>query len=199
MDARIEVVFAQNTAFRMDFVDVPQSEWFYNDVYFAVSNGLFNGVDEDTFAPGASMTRAMLVTVLYRLEGQPAVYGSSAFADVAAGQWYTDAVIWASRKGIVNGLGNGKFGVDDNITREQMAAILYRYAQTCGYGTAARAYLGGYSDAAKISTYAQEAMAWANAMGLINGRTATALAPDGTATRAEVAAIFHRFVENIAE
>ena len=199
MDARIEVVFAQNTAFRMDFVDVPQSEWFYNDVYFAVSNGLFNGVDEDTFAPGASMTRGMLVTVLYRLEGQPAVYGSSAFADVAADQWYTDAVIWASRKGIVNGLGNGKFGVDDNITREQMAAILYRYAQNCGYDTAARAYLGGYSDAAKISTYAQEAMAWANAMGLINGRTATVLAPDGTATRAEVAAIFHRFVENIAE
>ncbi len=199
MDARIEVVFAQNTAFRMDFVDVPQSEWFYNDVYFAVSNGLFNGLDEDTFAPGASMTRGMLVTVLYRLEGQPAVYGGSPFADVAAGQWYTDAVIWASRKGIVNGLGNGKFGVDDNITREQMAAILYRYAQNCGYDTAARAYLGGYSDAAKISTYAQEAMAWANAMGLINGRTAIALAPDGTATRAEVAAIFHRFVENIAE
>jgi len=199
MDARIEVVFAQNAAFRMDFVDVPQSEWFYEDVYFAVSRGLFNGLDEDTFAPGASMTRAMLVTVLYRLEGQPAVYGGSTFADVAAGQWYTDAVIWASRKGIVNGLGNGKFGVDDNITREQMAAILYRYAQNCGYDTAARAYLSGYSDAAKISTYAKEAMAWANAMGLINGRTATVLAPDGTATRAEVAAIFHRFVENIAE
>ena len=118
---------------------------------------------------------------------------------MTAGQWYTDAVIWATRKGIVNGLGNGKFGVDDNITREQMAAILYRYAQNCGYNTAARAYLSGYSDAAKISSYAQEAMAWANAMGLICGRTATALAPDGTATRAEVAAIFHRFVENIAE
>ena len=199
MDARLEVVFAQDTTFRMGFADVPESEWFYDDVYFAVSNGLFNGLDEDTFAPGASMTRAMLVTVLYRLEGQPAVYGSSAFADVAAGQWYTDAVIWAAQKGIVNGLGNGKFGTDDNITREQMAAILYRYAQNCGCDTAARAYLGGYSDATKISTYAQEAMAWANAMGLINGRTATALAPDGTATRAEVAAIFHRFVENIAE
>ena len=199
MDARIEVVFAQNAAFRMDFVDVPQSEWFYEDVHFAVSRGLFNGLDEDIFAPDASMTRAMLVTVLYRLEGQPAVIGGSSFADVTAGQWYTDAVIWATRKGIVNGLGNGKFGVDDNITREQMAAILYRYAQNCGYDTAARAYLSGYSDAAKISTYAKEAMAWANAMGLINGRTATVLAPDGTATRAEVAAIFHRFVENIAE
>ena len=199
MDARIEVVFTQNIAFQMNFADVPESQWFYDDVYFAVSNGLFNGIDEVTFAPGASMTRAMLVTVLYRLEGQPAVYGGSAFADVAAGQWYTDAVIWATRNGIVNGLGNGKFGTNDNVTREQMAAILYRYAQNCGYDTTARANLNGYTDAAKISAYAQEAMSWANAMGLINGRTATALAPTGTATRAEVAAIFHRFVENIVK
>ena len=199
MDAHIEVVFAQNVAFQMNFVDVPESQWFYDDVYFAVSNGLFNGIDEVTFAPGASMTRAMLVTVLYRLEGQPAVYGGSAFTDVAADQWYTDAIIWATRNGIVNGLGNGKFGTNDNVTREQMAAILYRYAQNCGYDTTARANLNGYTDAAKISTYAQEAMSWANAMGLINGRTATALAPTGTATRAEVAAIFHRFVENIAK
>ena len=199
MDARIEVVFAQNVAFQMNFVDVPEAEWFYDDVYFAVSNGLFNGINEVTFAPGASMTRAMLITVLYRLEGQPAVYGGSAFADVAAGQWYTDAVIWATRNGTVNGLGNGKFGANDNVTREQMAAILYRYAQNCGYDTTARANLNGYTDAAKISAYAQEAMSWANAMDLINGRTATALAPTGTATRAEVAAIFHRFAENIAK
>ena len=199
MDARIEVVFTQNVAFQMNFADVSESQWFYDDVYFAVSNGLFNGIDEVTFAPGASMTRAMLVTVLYRLEGQPAVYGGSAFADVAAGQWYTDAVIWATRNGIVNGLGDGKFGTNDNVTREQMAAILYRYAQNCGYDTTARANLNGYTDAAKISTYAQEAMSWANAMSLINGRTATSLAPTGTATRAEVAAIFHRFVENIAK
>lgn len=199
MDARIEVVFVQNVAFQMNFADVSESQWFYDDVYFAVSNGLFNGIDEVTFAPGASMTRAMLVTVLYRLEGQPAVYGGSAFADVAAGQWYTDAVIWATRNGIVNGLGDGKFGTNDNVTREQMAAILYRYAQNCGYDTTARANLNGYTDAAKISAYAQEAMSWANAMSLINGRTATSLAPTGTATRAEVAAIFHRFVENIAK
>ena len=199
MDARIEVVFARNVAFQMNFVDVPESQWFYDDVYFAVSNGLFNGIDEDTFAPNASMTRAMLVTVLYRLEGQPAVYGGSAFSDVATGQWYTDAVIWATRNGIVNGLGNGNFGTNDNVTREQMAAILYRYAQNCGYDTTARADLSGYTDADKISAYAQEAMSWANAMGLVNGRTATSLAPTGTATRAEVAAIFHRFVENIAK
>lgn len=199
MDARIEVIFTQNAAFRMNFVDVPEAEWFYDDVYFAVSNGLFNGINEVTFAPGASMTRAMLVTVLYRLEGQPAVYGGSAFADVAAGQWYTDAVIWATRNGIVNGLGNGKFGTNNNVTREQMATILYRYAQNCGYDTTARANLNGYTDVAKISAYAQEAMSWANAMGLINGRTAASLAPTGTATRAEVAAIFHRFVENIVK
>ena len=199
MDARIEVVFAQNVAFQMNFVDVPEAEWFYDDVYFAVSNGLFNGIDEVTFAPGASMTRAMLVTVLYRLEGQPTVYGGSAFADMAADQWYTDAVIWATRNGIVNGYDNGKFGTGDNVTREQMATILYRYAQNCGYDTTARADLKGYTDAAKISSYAQEAMSWANAMGLINGRTYNTLAPTGTATRAEVAAIFHRFVENIVK
>lgn len=199
MDARIEVVFAQNVPFQMNFVDVPEAEWFYDDVYFAVSNGLFNGIDEVTFAPGASMTRAMLVTVLYRLEGQPTVYGGSAFADVAADQWYTDAVIWATRNGIVNGYDNGKFGTGDNVTREQMATILYRYAQNCGYDTTARADLKGYTDADKISSYAQEAMSWANAMGLINGRTYNTLAPTGTATRAEVAAIFHRFVENIVK
>jgi len=141
----------------------------------------------------------MLVTVLYRLESQPAVSGSSAFDDVAADQWYTDAVVWATGNGIINGLGNGKFGTDDPVTREQMAVILYRYAENCGYDTTARANLSGYTDAANISAYAQEAMSWANAMGLVNGRTATSLAPTGTATRAEVAAIFHRFVENIAK
>jgi len=199
MDARIEVVFARNSVYQMNFVDVPTYEWFYDDVYFAVSNGLFNGVAEDTFSPGTSMTRAMLVTVLYRLESQPAVSGSSAFDDVAADQWYTDAVVWATGNGIINGLGNGKFGTDDPVTREQMAVILYRYAENCGYDTTARANLSGYTDAANISAYAQEAMSWANAMGLVNGRTATSLAPTGTATRAEVAAIFHRFVENIAK
>ena len=199
MNTRIHVVFVQNAAFQMNFADVSAYEWFYDDVYFAVSNGLFNGTDENTFSPNASMTRAMLVTVLYRLEGQPAVIGGSAFDDVKAGQWYTDAVIWATRNGIVNGLGDGKFGTNDSVTREQMAAILYRYAQNCGYDTTARADLNGFTDANKISTYAQEAMAWANTVGLINGRTTTSLAPTGTATRAEVAAIFHRFVENIVK
>ena len=199
MNARIRVVFAQNAVFQLNFADVSEADWFCEDVRFAVENGLFNGLDENTFSPNTSMTRAMLVTVLYRLAEQPAVTGGSAFADVEAGQWYTDAVIWATRNGIVNGLGNGKFGTNDNVTREQMAAILYRYAQNCGYDTTARANLNGYTDAAKISAYAQEAMSWANAMGLLNGRTATTLAPNGTATRAEVAAIFHRFVENIVK
>ena len=145
------------------------------------------------------MTRAMLVTVLYRLEGEPAVYGSNAFSDVAEGLWYSDAVLWAARNGIVTGYTNGEFGVNDNITREQMAAILYRYAQYKGYDVTDRDDLSGYADAPAISAYAVEALSWANAEGLVNGRTADTLAPAGTATRAEVAAIFHRFVENIVK
>ena len=136
--------------------------------------------------------------MLYRLEGQPAVYGSS-FADVQSGQWYSDAVAWAARNGIVTGYDNGKFGVNDNVTREQMAAILYRYANYKGYDVTDRAYLNGYIDAGSISGYAVDAMSWANAEGLVNGRTYNTLAPTGTATRAEVAAIFHRFVENIVK
>ncbi|MBR5536363.1 MAG: S-layer homology domain-containing protein [Clostridia bacterium] len=201
MDARIEVIFEQaaEVAEPLNFTDVQPGDWFYDDVCFAVSNGLFNGVDAQIFAPNASMTRAMLVTVLYRLEGQPAVAGSSTFADVAAGAWYTDAVIWATHNGIVNGVGNGRFGTNYNVTREQIAAILYRYAQTCGYDTAARANLSGYTDGASIGNYAKDAMAWVNAVGLINGRAAATLAPTGTATRAEVAAMLHRFAETVAK
>lgn len=199
MNARIRVVFEQNVAFQMSFVDISENQWFYDDVYFAVSNGLFNGTAEYTFSPNASMTRAMLVTVLYRLEGQPAVYGGSAFTDVAIGQWYTDAIIWATQNGIVNGYGNGLFGTNDSVTREQMAAILYRYAVYKGYDVSGANKLTHYSDYSELSLYALDAMKWANAEGLINGRTTTTLAPKNNATRAEVAAIIHRFVENVVK
>lgn len=199
MSSRIEVVFAEADADKWFFIDVPAGEWYYEDVYYAVESGLFNGTGEHTFSPKAPMTRAMLVTVLYRLEGEPAVYGSNAFSDVAEGLWYSDAVLWAARNGIVTGYTNGEFGVNDNITREQMAAILYRYAQYKGYDVTDRDDLSGYADAPAISAYAVEALSWANAEGLVNGRTADTLAPAGTATRAEVAAIFHRFVENIVK
>ena len=193
-DSRIEVQFAKAGEL---FDDVKKNDWFYDDVMFAVENGLFNGTGDNQFSPNASMNRAMLVTVLYRLEGEPKVTGSSAFDDVASGQWYTDAVIWATQNEIVNGYGNGKFGPTDSITREQMATILFRYAQFKKYNTSASNSLTGYRDFSNISVFSLKALKWANAEGLINGRTATTLAPQGTVTRAEVAAILHRFVENV--
>ena len=180
-----------------EFTDVTKNDWFYDDVQFVVENGLFNGTSNTTFSPNAVMNRAMLVTVLYRLEGEPKVTGSSEFNDVARKQWYTDAVIWATKHEIVNGYGNGTFGPTDSITREQMATILYRYAQYKNYNVKASNSLTGYSDYTQISAYASQPLKWANAEDLINGRTRTTLVPRGTATRAEVAAILHRFVENV--
>ena len=181
----------------VEFVDVKKSDWFYDEVQYVVSNGLFNGVGGDKFDPNGSMTRAMLVTVLYRLEGEPTVRGTSPFTDVSNNIWYTDAVIWAEDNGIVNGVGDNKFDPNSSITREQMAAVLFRYAQYKKYDTSASNGLSKYSDFSSISAYSLNALKWANAEGLITGRTTTTLAPKGTATRAEVAAILYRFVENV--
>ena len=197
LNTRIKVVFAQDGALQMNFKDVSEADWFYEDVYFVASNGLFNGTDEYTFSPDAPMTRTMLVTVLYRLEGQPPAYGRSSFSDVRADQWYSDAVVWATNVGVVEGYSNGLFGTNDNVTREQMAAILYRYAKYKGYDISDSNSLVAYSDYKEISAYALKALQWSNAEGLITGRGNGILAPTGTATRAEVAAIFHRFVENV--
>ena len=199
MASRIEVVFTQNVPYQMSFVDVPEYEWFYDDVYFVASNGLFNGTSETTFSPHAPMTRAMLVTVLYRLEGEPAVAGGSAFTDVKRDWWYTDAVNWAAKYGIIQGYSETEFRPDEHILREQMAAILYRYAAYKEYDVSKANKLTHYSDYSELSLYALDAMKWANAEGLINGRTLTTLVPKGTATRAEVAAILHRFVENVVK
>ncbi len=197
MNARIEVVFAEEMPMQMTFADVSEGQWFYDDVYFAVSSGMFNGVSEQSFEPNAPMTRGMLVTVLHRMEGASDVTGGSAFTDVAVGQWYTDAVIWATRKGIVNGYGDGRFAPNDPITREQMAAILFRYAKNKGYDVTGRADLKAFADYSAVSGYAMDAISWANTNGLIQGRTITTLAPARQATRAEVAAILHRFAQNI--
>lgn len=180
-----------------EFDDVHENDWFYDEVQYAVSNGLFNGVGNDKFDPNGSMSRAMLVTVLYRLEGEPAVRGTSPFSDVSNNIWYTDAVIWAEDNAIVNGVGDNKFDPNSSITREQMAAVLFRYAQYKKYDTSASNSLTKYSDFTSISVYALNALKWANAEGLITGRTATTLVPKDTATRAEVAAILYRFVENV--
>lgn len=179
----------------LDFTDVRSSDWFYDDVNFVVEEGLFNGTSDTAFSPGTSMNRAMLVTVLYRMAEASDPAGGSTFSDVEDGQWYTEAVIWAADNGIVSGYGSGLFGVNDPVTREQLAAILYRYAVKQLFDVSATKDLTVFDDCGSISSYAVSALGWANGVGLINGRTETTLAPLGTATRAEVAAIIHRFAE----
>lgn len=195
VSTRIEVEFTNG---KLPFTDVRESDWFYEDVAFAYENGLFAGTSDTTFSPNASMTRAMLVTVLYRLEGQPAVNGRSGFSDVQYNGYYEDAVTWAADNGIVNGTSTTTFSPNANVTREQMAAILYRYAQHKKYNTAASSGLNGFTDHASVSGYAAASLEWAVAEKLVNG-SAGKLMPIGNATRAQVAAILHRFVENVAK
>ena len=183
----------------LPFKDVKTADWFYNDVKYVYEKGMMAGTAADVFAPNATTTRAMIVTILYRLEGSPAVTGTSAFVDVPAGQWYTDAVNWAAANQIVKGTSATTFAPNDSITREQMAAILYRYAQYKGYDVTKKADLSGYSDNGQVSAYAKDALAWANAAKLINGVTNTTLAPQGNATRAQVSAILHRFCDGVVK
>lgn len=183
----------------LPFGDVKSADWFYNDVKYVYEKGMMAGTAADVFAPNATTTRAMIVTILYRLEGSPAVTGTSAFVDVPAGQWYTDAVNWAAANQIVKGTSATTFAPNDSITREQMAAILYRYAQYKGYDVTKQADLSGYSDNGQVSAYAKDALAWANAAKLINGVTNTTLAPQGNATRAQVSAILHRFCDGVVK
>ena len=183
---------------KLPFTDVSTSDWFYSDVMFVYENGLFSGTDSRSFSPNASMTRAMLVTVLYRLEGEPAGTGSSSFSDVRSGSYYEKAVAWAAANGIVTGTGSTSFSPDAKVTREQLAAILYRYAQYKKLDTDAGTKLDSFSDAGNVSGYASEALSWAVSEGLINGASGR-LMPKGDATRAQVAAILHRFVENVMD
>lgn len=183
----------------LPFGDVKSADWFYNDVKYVYEKGMMAGTAADVFAPNATTTRAMIVTILYRLEGSPAVTGTSSFVDVPAGQWYTDAVNWAAANQIVKGTSATTFAPNDSITREQMAAILYRYAQYKGYDVTKKADLSGYSDNGQVSAYAKDALAWANAAKLINGVTNTTLAPQGNATRAQVSAILYRFCDGVAK
>ncbi len=183
----------------LPFKDVKTADWFYNDVKYVYEKGMMAGTAADVFAPNATTTRAMIVTILYRLEGSPAVTGTSAFVDVPAGQWYTDAVNWAAANQIVKGTSATTFAPNASITREQMAAILYRYAQYKGYDVTKKADLSGYSDNGQVSAYAKDALAWANAAKLINGVTNTTLAPQGNATRAQVSAILHRFCDGVVK
>ena len=176
------------------FNDVTPGAWYVDVVQYAYDHGLMTGTSATTFEPDTTTSRAMIVSILHRLEGSPSV-GTSDFSDVASGAWYADPVAWAAENGIVAGFENGTFGPNDPITREQMASILYRYAEYKGIDTSARANLSAYSD--QPSAWAQDVMEWANAEGLINGTTATTLDPQGTATRAQVAAMLQRFIENV--
>ena len=181
------------------FSDVKEADWFYGDAAFVAAKSLMSGTSATTFAPYENTSRGMIVTILYRLEGQPAVTGANPFDDVQSGKYYESAIIWAAQNGIVSGYGNGKFGPDDDITREQMAAILYNYAKYKGYDMTATADLSKFADNSKISTYAVTAMSWANAGGLVTGKGNGILDPQGNAERCQVAAILHRFCENIVK
>ena len=185
---------AVNAAIGFPFFDVAENAWFFADVVYASNNGLFNGTSANAFSPDATMTRAMLVTVLWRMEDQPSA-GASAFTD-AQGAWYSKAVDWASANGIVKGIDQAHFAPDAGITREQMAAILFRYAEYKGIDVSARADLSGFADYGSVSAYALEALSWTNAKGIINGSDANTLMPLSGASRAQVAAILHRYIEN---
>ncbi len=176
------------------FIDVKKTDWFYDAVKYVYEKGLMKGVSDTAFDPGATTARAMLVTILYRLEGSPAVSAAHAFSDVATAKYYADAVAWSVENNIVGGYGNGKFGPEDAITREQLATILYRYAAFKGYDVSARADLSGFADADSVSAYAKDAMRWANAKGFIQG-SGTNLTPKSNALRSQMAAIIQRFLE----
>ena len=190
-DVTIEAVFAQGTTV-FPFTDVSTYDWFYEYVKYVYDNGIMDGIDVGVFGPGITTTRAMLVTMLYRVAGEPYVSGTNDFADVAANTWYTDAVTWASKNGIVTGVDVGVFNPNGAITREQLATILYRYAEYVGEDVSARASLSRFTDTGSISAYARDAMSWAVAEGILDGRTATELAPTGECTRAEVATMIAR-------
>lgn len=184
------------------FTDVPVGSWYYNAVYSAVAQGLFNGTSATAFSPLNKMSRAMLVQVLYNLEGKPTVSTAPAFADVKAGDWFANAVVWASENNIVSGTGNGKFDPNGNITREQIASILFRYAAFKGADISGSAELTAFPDQSKVSSWALASVKWAVSAGLISGKTSngtTVLDPKGNATRAEVSSMMVRFVDFLSK
>lgn len=179
------------------FDDVAAGAWYEDSVRYVAEKGLMTGTSSTNFSPSITTTRGMLVTILYRLEGSPSVSGGSAFSDVASDQYYANAVAWAAAKGIVTDYGEDTFGPNDPLTREQLAAILCRYAAYKGYDVTSKADLSGYSDMAQIGSYAEEAMTWANAAGIISGTSTTTLSPTESATRAQVAVMLMRFCERV--
>ena len=195
-----DVVSGVTAIARFPFTDVVAGTWYYGAAAYAYNNGLFAGMTPTTFAPNATMTRAMLVSVLWRLAGEPAPKAPNTFVDVPDGAWYTDAVTWAAENGVVSGIGGSRFDPSGFVTREQTAEILYNYAHSKGYDVSARADLTAFPDAGSVSGWAEEALSWANAAGLINGTVRdgqTILDPQGSASRAQVAMILMNYVEHV--
>ncbi len=181
----------------LPFTDAAKTAWYYDAVKYVYENGMMNGTDTEKFSPDFNTSRGMIVTILYRLENEPAVADNCPFTDVKADSYYEDAIIWAASNGIVNGYSESIYGPDDAITREQLAAILYRYADYKGYDVTKKADLSKFADQNEISGYAAEALAWANANGIMNGNGDGTLNPTGTATRAEAAQMLMNFCKNI--
>ena len=188
-----ETAFAKLTDAPLPFVDVDKSEWYYTAVQYAYENGLFSGTSATTFAPEDTLSRSMVVSVLYRLSGSPSVTDSRSFSDVSSGLWYTDAVNWAAGTSVIDGVGDNRFAPESDITREQLATILYRYAKNMHLTDANDTELSRFKDADTVSDWAAEAMVWAVANGLISGTSDTTLSPKDTATRAQFAQIMYQF------
>ena len=193
-----EAVFAPAA---LPFTDVPEDAWYRNAVWYVYTHGLMNGVSDTTFAPDSTTSRAVIVTILWRQAGTPVVNYAMNFDDVSQGQWYSEAIRWAASEGIAGGYGDGSFGTNDPITREQFAAMLYRYAQKQGYDVSAgeNTNILSYTDVEDVSEYAVPAMQWTVGTGIINGTTGSTLASQGQATRAQSAMMLQRFCEEYAD
>ena len=190
----VNVTFVEMEAEPLPFTDVKEGDWFHDAVRYVYDNGLMEGVGDGQFAPNATTNRAMVVTILYRLAGEPDVSGDVGFADVESGLWYSNAVLWAAEKGIVNGISETEFAPAGDLTREQLATVLYRYAESMGFDVSASVDLSGFPDAGDIQSYATQALSWAVAEGLLQGFEDDSLQPGGTATRAQIATILMRFL-----
>ncbi len=186
-------------AFAADrYEDVPPTHSFYDEITYVSENGLMNGIGNDQFDPAGTTTRAMVVTTLWRLEGEPAVDAENPFTDVADGKWYTDAILWAADAGIIQGYGNGKMGPMDKMTREQLAVTFYRYSAYKGMDVETdEDNLAKFNDADEVSSWATEAMNWAVGVGLFNGTAADTLSPEADASRGQIAAILYRYSEKV--
>ncbi len=195
-DAKLYVEFMDKDDIRLTelpFRDVSKRDWYYDDVVYVYRKGYMDGMSSTRFGGELNTTRGQIVTILWRLTGEPRATKRNPFTDVSSSQYYYDAISWAYDAGVVDGFDARTFKPDQNVTREQLAAILYRYAKYMNLSTSGSAYLAKYRDADKIANWAYDAMAWANYRGLINGTSATRIDPKGYATRAQIAAILHRF------